>query len=248
MPLLVASYNILADSYIRPEFYPSVPPHVLQPAARRAALLERIERLAADVLCLQEVEEDAYAAIAERLTGHEGEYARKSGRKREGCATFWRGVGRASARTLQYEDETGHVALLVELTYEGRRLGIANTHLKWQPQDAPPEDRLGLPQVRSLLDALDAGGAWMVCGDFNATPDSAILREALGRGFRDAYAGRDAFTCNANQCAKRVDYLLHTAALVCHPREIMPINAETPLPSEVEPSDHLPIAGELSWA
>ncbi|MCC6554158.1 MAG: endonuclease/exonuclease/phosphatase family protein [Polyangiaceae bacterium] len=246
----VVSYNILADAYLRPEYFPHTPPEILDPARRRAAMIERLVSLSADVYCLQEVEEPMYRALAAALPGHERRFAQKSGKKVDGCATFWRGLSLASERTLRYADETGHVALLLTLEdAAGRRLGVANTHLKWEPLDAPPESRVALGQVRQLLGALDPGGGveWIACGDFNATPDSGILREAALAGLRDPFEGRDAFTANSNGRAKRIDYLLHTAALTCRPLDPPTIADDTPLPSSSEPSDHLPVRGDIDW-
>jgi endonuclease/exonuclease/phosphatase family metal-dependent hydrolase len=115
--------------------------------------------------------------------------------------------------------------------------------------DAPPDGRVALGQVRQLLGALDPAGdvEWIACGDFNATPDSAILREADLAGLRDPFAGRDAFTANSNGRAKRIDYLLHAATLTCRPVDPPPIEDDTPLPSESEPSDHLPVRGDFDW-
>ncbi len=60
MPFKVASYNILADSYINPAWYPGTDAELLDPAHRHPALVERIARMAADVICLQEVESDVF--------------------------------------------------------------------------------------------------------------------------------------------------------------------------------------------
>lgn len=229
----VASYNILADAYLRREYYPFTPEAVLDPDRRRKAVVERAAGLDADVLCLQEVDAAAFQAFSARLG--EGRLLRKTGGKPDGCAIFAKGR-RVEWREHAYSDGTGHVALAA--VAEG--IGVATTHLRW---DA--EGRLAESQLAELLDRwVRPGEAWVVCGDFNAEPGSAALRMALGRGMRDAYAS--GFTCNANRNARRIDFLLHTAGLRAEPAPLDPIDGETPLPSEREPSDHLPISARFT--
>jgi mRNA deadenylase 3'-5' endonuclease subunit Ccr4 len=64
MPFSVASYNILADAYIRREWYPKIPQSVLDPQRRTAALVRHLEGLSADVIWLQEVEPAVFTGIA----------------------------------------------------------------------------------------------------------------------------------------------------------------------------------------
>ena len=53
--LRVASLNVLADSYSRSASHAHAPRAALAWPARSAALLQALDRLNADVLCLQEV-------------------------------------------------------------------------------------------------------------------------------------------------------------------------------------------------
>lgn len=236
----VVSYNVLADSYIKPEFYPHVDPRHLDPRWRREALIERIASFTADAICLQEVERQVFSRLRSRLAGLDGHFLRKPMGKPDGCATFVRApvLGR---RALTYSDGSGHVALLTEVEAQGRRLGIANTHFMW----GPPGTRAGLDQAMELLDAITEG-PWIVCGDFNANPDSALVSEFRRCGFLDAYAGIGGATCNSNGLAKRIDFLMYRG-LTCLPDRIAAIDEATPLPSAGEPSDHVAIGAVFSW-
>jgi endonuclease/exonuclease/phosphatase family metal-dependent hydrolase len=237
----VASYNVLADGYIRRSFYPGTAPALLEPARRRAAVAAHVAALDADVVCLQEVEPAMQAAIAARLPGHAVEAEAKRG-KPDAVATFVRRPIAARA-ALAFPDGTGHVALLVVVDHGGRRVGVANTHVKWDP----PGAAVGLAQVEALLDWL-AGfelDAAIVAGDFNAAPDSPHYARVRARGFGDA---GDGATCNSSQVPKRIDFLFHSPALYASAAPLAPLAPDTPLPSETQPSDHLAVAADFSFA
>jgi mRNA deadenylase 3'-5' endonuclease subunit Ccr4 len=262
----VASYNVLADAYINPRFYPRTPPAVLDPALRRPALVRRVVALDADVACLQEVETAALDAIAEELVprGYLAHFAQKT-RKPDGCAIFVR----AAALSVQREEivrfadgggdgaDSGHIALVLVLErsvvggdtpHAKELLGIATTHLKWDPPGTPRDQQRSLRQAAQLIDVIRGRSArcpsWIVCGDLNAPDTADALRALADSGLEDLYGDRpDASTCNSNGKAKRIDYLLHTRDLSTRPGELPSIDDLTPLPSSTEPSDHLPIVG-----
>ena len=260
MPFTMASYNILADSYINPAWYPGTDAELLDPAHRHPALVDRIARLSADIICLQEVESDVFWLVEERLAsaGYESKYASKGAGKPDGCATFLKvaTVALRPVHTLYYADgsgsqpASGHIALITVVEYEGRQVGTANTHLKWDPSGTPPAEQFGLRQVRELLDAraeLAPGcSSWIICGDLNATAESQVVQMLQEAGFRDAYAAHpQAYTCNANRRSKRIDYLFHSSELVVDPADLPTIDNETPLPSAEQPSDHLAISAKI---
>lgn len=256
MLFCVTSYNVLADAYIRPERYPGVPASVLAPERRRAALVRRIEALAGDVICLQEVEPDTLQALGARLgpRGYEAHYARKGGDRPDGCATFFkrRTFALQEVQTLYYRDgqgadpDSGHVALTLLLERAGRNVAVANTHLKWDPPGTPVADQQGYRQVAELLGQREAGKAscpaWILCGDFNVTPESDVVRMLLQQGLDYAHRKRAPVgTCIANRRARMIDYLFYTRALQARPLALSPLDDETPLPSSAEPSDHLAV-------
>jgi len=246
----IVSWNLLADSYVKPEYFPHTSPALLEPAARRERLVRRLGELAADgadVLCLQEVEPEVFAMAERALAGFAGHYTSKVN-KPDGCAIFARRtLGAITFRELAYRDGTGHIALAAAIADGARTTSIATTHLKWQAHDVPPETRLGRGELLELFDAWGADGErWVVCGDLNAPSDSPVLEVAYARGFADAYASMpDANTANANGRRKRIDFILHTKEWSAKPAAIPVIDDVTPLPSETEPSDHLPIRAML---
>jgi mRNA deadenylase 3'-5' endonuclease subunit Ccr4 len=261
VPFTVATYNVLADSYVRGERYPHAPPELLDPARRRGLLLDHLVGLDADVVCLQEVEPAAFAAIADRLSsvGYSGSYCAKAGRRPDGCATFQRDATftrRAEAR-LEYEDapagepRSGHVAHLVALDHAGGRLGIANTHLKWDPPDTPVELQYGCRQAAQLLLERDRRlpecDGWILCGDFNVTPESEVVALIEGKGLRSAYAEHgDAPTASVAGRAKTIDYLFHGSSLRADPFPV-PSLTGLALPGPGQPSDHIALVARFRW-
>jgi len=91
--IVIATYNILADAYIKPEYYPHCDPKDFQAEHRHPRLIERVAGLGADVICLQEVEYALFVRLEARLRGlgYQGRWAHKGGGKPDGCATFVRG-------------------------------------------------------------------------------------------------------------------------------------------------------------
>jgi mRNA deadenylase 3'-5' endonuclease subunit Ccr4 len=259
MPFTIASYNILAEAYIKPERYPGIPPAILAPQWRRPALVRHIAGLNAQVICLQEAEPDLFATLLAHLQsrGYQGHFAQKTDRP-DGCATFVRTdtlpiqAVHAHAYTEggPHEPASGHVALVVTLRWQDRLVAVANTHLKWHPPGTPPAQQWGLRQITELLArrhvlAPDAA-AWVICGDFNVTPDSEVAALLRQEGWIDTYREREHMrTCNTNRRARRIDYLWHTPNLTSRPFPLRAITDDSALPSSEEPSDHIAILASI---
>ncbi len=251
--LVIASYNVLADAYARPEWSPRTPPRLLAWDSRKEALAARMLTLNADVLCLQEVEADAFAFWAERLRAHgyDGVYAQKGAAKPDGCATFFRlaALTFVRDRAFLYGDNSGHLAHLTTFDWGQIPLRVANTHLQWSPSGTPTEQHAGFRQMQALMEThllpLAPEDVWVVCGDFNALPESPVLGLLSAQGLVDASQAAPQPTCVSNGCAKRIDFIFHTPNLASEPGHLPVIDDQTPLPSETEPSDHLPLTARL---
>ncbi len=252
--IVVASWNVLAAAYVRADWFPFSSEADLDPERRFAAVVERAAGLDADVLCLQEVERPCFEALRARLEplGYSGHLGMKGHGKPDGCAAFIRTDGAirvVAVERVAFDDGTGHLALIAELEVAGRAVSIAGTHLKWHGVDTPAEERFGLGQMRTLLDAWPArpGTARVLCGDLNAPPGSEVIELVGAAGLLDAFADRpDAMTTNSNRRPKRIDWIFHDADLLATPRSLPAIEAETPLPGPGEPSDHLPVVASLA--
>ena len=152
----------------------------------------------------------------------------------------------------QGQANSGHIALIVLLRAAGRVIGIANTHLIWDPPGTPSGAKLGYRQALQLLNECQniapSPHGWLICGDLNATPDSDIVALLESAGFRYSHAGfAHAYTCKVNAEAKMIDYLFYSPAFRAEPQSILQISERTVLPSSDQPSDHLPIAARFLW-
>ena len=253
----VVTWNILADAYIKTGRYDHVPPWALEPPRRRALLLQQIRELDCDLYCLQEVEPGAFSDIeAELSASHDGLYEQKRG-KPDGSAIFFRRSALSLERhtSLHFratEPGYDHLALVAFLRAKGgQRLALVSTHLRFSSE--PRERHLGAAQMSEILELrrreLPQWPCWLVCGDMNSTSDGppiALAREAgLDLSCRSQ---RPWDTVNINGRRRKLDYLLMTpGALSPAPRPLPALQRDTPMPSGLYPSDHLPLAVDYRW-
>jgi endonuclease/exonuclease/phosphatase family metal-dependent hydrolase len=263
MPALrVTSYNLLADCYASARLFPSIDADMLGWQSRGERVVERVVAIAPDIACLQEVEATAWPALKASLerAGYLGVFSGKRQRRPDGCALVYRAtVARLTDwEPIYFEDAlgdepaSGHLALAGRFETELGSLHIVGTHLRWQAPatEEECESHIGYRQARQLL-------AWcaekarfepniVVCGDFNAGADSALVRLFSAAGYRDAYASAPQATCNPNRRAVRIDFVFASPGLGAMPESLRQIDGETSLPSADEPSDHLPITATLA--
>lgn len=239
----VVSWNVLADAYVKNEYYPHTPAEIFDKNARRKAVIARLAASKAEVLCLQEVDRPLFAAAEEALPDFKGRHYKKLGRG-EGVAIFLRQALTTEPewKELAFSDRSGHVAL--GATFAG--VTIVTTHLKWHPVGTPPGEHQGRSELAEILRAWPSGSR-VIAGDLNATADSDVLAVAFEAGFKDAYATQpEACTCNSNGKKKRIDFILHTSDFSPTPAFLSTkVEDDTPLPSATEPSDHVAIEARL---
>ena len=214
-----------------------------------------------DILCLQEVEVEVFDALRTGLAGlgYAGTLAMKGEKRPDGCATFFRSdrFTLLADRRMAYSDgvggpDSGSILQMLILGHEGKRLGIANTHLKWDPPDTPRERKLGYRQVVQAIEALcsetSPPDGQILCGDLNASPESDVVAALLAGGFDYVHRNcPDARTCNSEKQPKLIDHLFYRGSLRARPIPPASVEAETPLPSPSQPSDHVPLAAEFDW-
>lgn len=251
----VTSYNILADTYATKSIFPTIDPAVLSWKRRAPALVDRVAQLESDVACLQEVQASHWPELKDAFAqrGWDGWFAQKQQSRPDGCAILTRpGALQFVEGKSHYFDDgepgtpaSGHLAMIASFETPAGLVRIANTHLRWQAATTNPASHVGYRQADQLLQFCPAGAtktqATIICGDFNASPQSPLVELFSGHGFQDAYAACPQSTCNPNRRAKRIDYIFATPSLASFAEPIPNLADESPMPSLDEPSDHLPL-------
>lgn len=190
----VVSYNILSQELLEDNayLYRHCHPAVLPWSHRLPNLLAEIQRLDADILCLQEVQEDHYLnqlKPALQALGYHCAYKKRTGSKPDGCAIVFRAsrLSLLSSNPVEFlvpgdalldRDNVGLVVLLRARSDPSAVILVANTHLLYNPRRGDVK----LAQLAILLAEIDrlsrlpdgSTSAVVLCGDFNSTPWSPL--------------------------------------------------------------------------
>jgi endonuclease/exonuclease/phosphatase family metal-dependent hydrolase len=255
----LTSYNTLADAYTRKNLYAAVDPGVMRWDRRGPAVVERVAALGAEIACLQEVQASHWPEMQSAFAGRGwlGSYAQKGQGRPDGCAILYRpeSVRLVETETLYFDDgedgaaPSGHLALIATFDAPVGVIRVATTHLRWQAATERAEAHIGYREAVQLVERCRARpeevAGTIVCGDFNVSLESPVLKLLEKNGFADAYAERPQGTCNPNGRVARIDYILAAGRLRATGETIPELADGTVLPSAEEPSDHLPITTGL---
>jgi endonuclease/exonuclease/phosphatase family metal-dependent hydrolase len=181
---------------------------------RRQVLVAGLAEIRPDLIALQEVSLQIRNAnwLAEQLDIPNIHISQKTGNssENEGIAILSRLPVEEQA-TLDLITQ-GRVAQYVQVRLDGRSLVFANCHLYWQPGDS--EERT--EQVERMLDWLEAipgNPALVICGDFNATPESSSVQRMKARRYHSTYAiahGREPDYTSPTPLPRSKRFLLRT--------------------------------------
>ncbi|EGZ29401.1 hypothetical protein PHYSODRAFT_309762 [Phytophthora sojae] len=229
--LLVMTYNVLAQCYVRSSFFPYCKPSELR-WKNRSKNLEAVFAsslpVSPDVICLQEVDNySEFWADSMKKLGYDGLFIKKTSTKPDGVAVFW------NAKKLKVKESThvnldlpngdesgeasqrGSVGAIVHFEHVDTPLDfvVATTHLFWDPMQEDVkllQSRRMLRTIEVFTRTLDASIPTIFSGDFNSLPDSKVYSFITeGNHFNSAYAqygpdGEPPFT-NVNGDAKTDD-------------------------------------------
>lgn len=254
IPVHIISYNILAQAYLLPERYLGIPPEFLEAEARQSRLIQHIQSMDADLVCLQEVEPAFFEKLQAALPALHGLYAPKTGRP-DGLATFYKpSLTLTHQQVLHFENaDPGYDHIAQILCFEGPESAfrLGNTHLRWQRNDTPESKHQGVLQLTELLDAMDTlpASPRVICGDLNANAGSPVIARARERGLRPPpHEGRPADTAIINGRFRRLDWVLfELRGMRGQERPLPSLKHVGHMPGAVEPSDHLPLHADLMW-
>lgn len=195
--MTVATWNMLAQCYVSISPPPHLDPSDLQPKRRRALTRSVLGALAADVLCLQEVDDyhSYWKGQFEHLGFAASLYAGRK-RKREGlCLAYARGVTMLRYFVLDLDGVAEftepalrrHVSrrcvaqFALLLLENGREVLVCNTHLYWDPAATDVkvlQAHYVVKELAKVLEVLKRSAEKLpivFCGDFNSLPGGAVL-------------------------------------------------------------------------
>lgn len=154
---------------------------IFGPPQRRPVLIQQLQTLQADILCLQEATDpDLLKVLAYPTCIHHPE---------PGLAILSRFPAR-SQRSIIYKtvsplEPYRRGALLAELETDVAALWVATTHLSWKAED--DASRLGqAEELARILEPLP--DPLLLSGDFNAPPSAPPVQGLLKVGFVDLFA------------------------------------------------------------
>ncbi|XP_037100873.1 protein angel homolog 2 isoform X2 [Syngnathus acus] len=192
----VMSYNILSQELLRANghLYSGCPPAALSWRHRLHNLLAELHHYDADVLCLQEVQEDHFEnqiRPALHAQGYECVYKKRTGKNPDGCTVAFKTsrFSLLSSNPVEYFRpgdallDRDNVGLVLLLRPSGAAADdfvcVANTHLLYNPRRGDVK----LAQLAILLAEIGrsarlsdgAARPVLLCGDFNSTPWSPLF-------------------------------------------------------------------------
>ncbi|XP_023515538.1 carbon catabolite repressor protein 4 homolog 3 [Cucurbita pepo subsp. pepo] len=183
----VVSYNILAERYAWKHrgLYTNVPLPYLKWNHRKRVICEELLMWNPDIICLQEV--DKFFDVSEIMekAGYVGSYTRRTGDAIDGCAIFWKAhkfrlIDEESIEFKRFNlrDNVAQLSVLEMSKAKSRKLMIGNIHVLYNPSRG--DVKLG--QIRYLLSRAEilsekwSNLPFVLAGDFNSTPESAIYK------------------------------------------------------------------------
>ncbi|KAI7799978.1 protein angel homolog 2 isoform X1 [Triplophysa rosa] len=192
----VLSYNILSQDLLcdNAYLYKHCNACVLDWNYRFSNIIKELAQHSADIMCLQEVQEDHYKEQIKpslECLGYHCEFKRRTGVKPDGCAVVFKRerFSLVSCHPLEYfrrgiplldRDNVGLVLLLRPIDCNGSfaNICVANTHLLYNPRRGDiklAQLALLLAKISQVAQLPDGGVCPLVlCGDFNSVPWSPL--------------------------------------------------------------------------
>ncbi len=167
--------------------------------ARRELLADQLAALAPDVIAVQEVKlpENTAAWLAGRLGYPHIHLSRKTSieSQREAIALLSRlPIEAQDTLDLRYQHR---VAQYIRVSVGGQPVVVANGHFFWQPGNSEPRLRQ-VERVLAWLHGLPGQPPFVVCGDFNSTPDTTAIQRMyrdLDSAFQAVHGREPDYTC-----------------------------------------------------
>lgn len=229
---------------------------------RAGGILQKIRKEAPDVVCFQEVTDPIAAFLRQNLTGHYLLFNQRNADYRgEGLAiavktdsteilgleSFWLSpTPHTPGSRFEEQSRCPRICQAALLRHENNIFRVYNVHLDHVSDTAR---RLGMEAVLKKMIAHRSEGEFplFLCGDFNATPESAAIalcRECTEIKLEEATAAVP-YTYHdfgRRENPLKIDYIFTDAALAAHPHTVTSWTDET---DGIYLSDHFPLLLEI---
>lgn len=190
--ILVMSYNIMAYNFTKLEWYPYCHPDYLHPKYRSPRLLNEIEQVNADVLCLQECDHDLFIEYYKpnlEALGYICRFETKAtNRVVSICIAYKKKLFKEEGFShLELNEELEKLddsfcrhkeAMLVNLKHyaTGKNVLIANTHLFWNADFEYVKYGQVCMILKHVQKKYGSDIPLVLGGDFNSTPNSNVIK------------------------------------------------------------------------
>lgn len=240
--LRIVSYNVLAQAYTRPNFFPWTTDLSFESRFKR--ICQTLTNLNADVYALQEVDHPLEFEAYFKKRGFDFYFKKRTGERKDGCALATKSQLLQSIESIEFNDFVpSHLRsqnIIAQVAKLSNGLTITNTHLYYKSAD------LRYADVNTLMKKVE--GPVVMCGDFNFASTSKEYA-AMTNMMKDAYESSNAafpYTvfASATKSGRRIDHLFYSDQLTLTSRLALP-SKNTLLPNKMNGSDHLPIAIEV---
>lgn len=188
----IMSYNILAYNFTKPEWFPYCHEEYLIPQYRAPRIINEIEKLNFDIVCLQECDHDLFMDYYKPNLEALGYTTRiqigTSKKKVSICTAYKKDLFKEENFVyLNLNTELGKLddsfikhkeAHLIQLKHLSSRKSflVINTHLFWNPKN----EWIKYGQMHMITSAIENNFSkalpTVIAGDFNSTPDSNVLK------------------------------------------------------------------------
>lgn len=194
--VLVMNYNVLAYYFTKYEYFPYCNENYLHVKYRAPRIVNEIEKVDPDILCLQECDFDLFseyylpnlealgytchykASSSNRIVINVVCYKRRAfSLEEEFKIDLNDELTKRDEAFNKYKDAT---VICMTHRSSGKRLIVVNTHLYWNPDFEFVKYGQICKIVKDLEKKYSANAPILLCGDFNSLPNSNVIRYIYG--------------------------------------------------------------------
>ncbi|KAG2386077.1 hypothetical protein C9374_003226 [Naegleria lovaniensis] len=257
-PLIVMSYNVLADCYVSAERYSHIANiNHLKWSNRKQKIFQALKDRPFDIIGLQEVDQSHKNDFADFATnnGYSIFISDKLPRKKDSVAImfkinrFGQAIGSGGERIIEGYPEVFQYVVLRDLL-SNSYLIVMNCHLTFQQDTITPREN----QVKRMAEVLHSlhsqvsqqyatnRVSLILVGDFNTQPHETPVKFMESLNLKRAHQDRTGFWTFSTTYTKVCDYIMYFGNLKVTSSDPEPIFLpKSTIPNDEFGSDHIPI-------